>query len=270
MNANLLALLAAKFSSENSIPVDRITITRTEYDAIVSGVSALEIRANVMSSYRTSSPREAPNQSESLHAAICQAVALMNMTPSREASFHDAHSILRQALADYKSPPSLPSIPWLDVDADTCCRIQRALTQLGVATPESPAEFAASLESQLNALCDVLEARSRAGARPCLRLGYVACQTDGWLSSPAEPIPSSTTITCVVCTMRRAIWCGKSTRRSHESLIRPARHAPPHARHQLAGAPRAEALSRLCRGEPRRPPIRRARTPRRRHVLSAR
>lgn len=36
-----------------------------------------------------------------LHSAICNAVSLMNRTPSSEPEFHEAHNVLRQALVDY-------------------------------------------------------------------------------------------------------------------------------------------------------------------------
>jgi hypothetical protein len=41
--------------------------------------------------------------SEPLHAAVCQAVALLNVTPeiARIPGAREAHTILRQALADY-------------------------------------------------------------------------------------------------------------------------------------------------------------------------
>ena len=44
-----------------------------------------------------------PSTSEALHAAVCQAVALLNRAPelARCAEGLEAHTLLRQALADY-------------------------------------------------------------------------------------------------------------------------------------------------------------------------
>lgn len=44
-----------------------------------------------------------PSTSEKLHAAVCQAVALLNRAPevARCAEGREAHTLLRQALADY-------------------------------------------------------------------------------------------------------------------------------------------------------------------------